>query len=79
MLVEIIGKRYEEKIVTTSRKIAEGFEKRHSDVLRDIENLGCSEEFRQRNYALSSYTSEQNKRDVRATESLSADTSILTL
>ena len=62
MLVEIIGKRYEEKIVTTSRKIAEGFEKRHSDVLRDIENLGCSEEFRQRNYALSSYTSEQNKR-----------------
>lgn len=53
MLVEIIGKRYEEKIVTTSRKIAEGFEKRHSDVLRDIENLGCSEEFRQRNYALS--------------------------
>jgi Rha family phage regulatory protein len=62
MLVEIVGKRYEEKIVTTSRKIAEGFEKRHSDVLRDIENLGCSEEFRQRNFALSSYTSEQNKK-----------------
>lgn len=62
MLVEIVGKRYEEKLVTTSRKIAEGFEKRHSDVLRDIENLGCSEEFRQRNFALSSYTSEQNKK-----------------
>ena len=61
MLVEIIGKRYEERIVTTSRKIAEGFEKRHSDVLRDIENLGCSEGFRERNFALSSYKSEQNK------------------
>ena len=61
MLVEIIGKRYEERIVTTSRKIAEGFEKRHSDVLLDIENLGCSEGFRERNFALSSYKSEQNK------------------
>ncbi len=61
MLVEITGKRYEERIVTTSRKIAEGFKKRHSDVLRDIENLRCSETFRERNFALSSYKSEQNK------------------
>lgn len=61
MLVQIIGKRYEERIVTTSRKIAEGFKKRHSDVLRDIENLRCSETFRERNFALSSYKSEQNK------------------
>lgn len=61
MLVEIVGKRYEERIVTTSRKIAQGFEKRHSDVLRDIENLGCSDSFRERNFALSSYKSEQNK------------------
>ena len=38
MLVEITGKRNEERLVTTSRKIAECFQKRHSDVLRDIQN-----------------------------------------
>lgn len=61
MLVEITGKQNEEKLTTTSRKIAEVFEKRHADVLRDIENMNCSEEFRQRNFALSSYKTEQNK------------------
>lgn len=61
MLVEIVGKRNEEKLVTTSRKIADTFEKRHSDVIRDIETMQCSEEFRERNFALSSYKSEQNK------------------
>lgn len=55
MLVEITGKRNEERLVTTSRKIAIGFNKRHSDVLRDIENLGCSNEFTERNFALTSY------------------------
>lgn len=39
MLVEITGKRYEEKLTTTSREVAEKFEKRHDNVLRDIENL----------------------------------------
>ena len=61
MLVEITGKRYEERLVTTSRKIAETFEKRHADVIRDIETMKCSEQFRERNFALSSYKSEQNK------------------
>ena len=61
MLVEITGKRYEERLVTTSRKIAETFEKRHADVIRDIESMKCSEKFRERNFALSSYKSEQNK------------------
>lgn len=61
MLVEITGKRNEEKLITTSRKIAETFEKRHSDVIRDIETMKCSEKFRERNFALSSYKSEQNK------------------
>lgn len=55
MLVEITGNRNEERLTTTSRKIAEVFEKRHSDVLRDIENLHCSQDFTQRNFALSSY------------------------
>ena len=37
MLVEIVGKRYEEKLLTTSRKIAESFEKEHKEVIRTIE------------------------------------------
>lgn len=49
------------KDITTSLIIAEVFEKRHSDILRDIENLSCSQEFRERNFALSSYISSQGK------------------
>lgn len=39
MLVEISGKRGEEQLVADSRQIAEHFEKRHDNVLRDIEGL----------------------------------------
>lgn len=39
MLVEIIGKRNEEKLITTSLKVAEVFEKEHKDVLESIRNL----------------------------------------
>ena len=39
MLVEIVGKRYEEKLITTSLKVAEVFEKEHKNVLQSIENL----------------------------------------
>lgn len=39
MLVEIIGKRNEEKLVTTSLKVAEVFEKEHKSVLESIRNL----------------------------------------
>lgn len=39
MLVEIIGKRNEERLVTTSLKVAEVFEKEHKNVLQSIENL----------------------------------------
>lgn len=47
--------------------VAKIFGKRHADVLRSIETIlqpdeGLSEEFRQRNFALSSYRSEQNKK-----------------
>jgi anti-repressor protein len=42
--------------VTNSRLVAEMFEKLHKNVLRDIENLECSNEFRRLNFALSSYT-----------------------
>lgn len=39
MLVEIIGKRNEERLITTSLKVAEKFEKQHKDVLENIRNL----------------------------------------
>lgn len=43
------------KIVTTSRIVAEKFNKRHSDVIRSIENLDCSTDFNQRNFTLVEY------------------------
>ena len=47
--------------------VAEFFEKNHKEVLRDIRKItdptsGLSEEFRQRNFAPSSYTNNQNKK-----------------
>lgn len=38
--------------VTNSLKVAEIFDKRNRDVLRDIRNLSCSKEFHERNFAL---------------------------
>ncbi len=51
----------------SSRQVAEEFGKRHADVLRAIEQItepasGLSKEFAERNFAFSSYRSEQNKR-----------------
>lgn len=42
--------------------VAKMFEKRHDDVLRSIRNLDCSEGFRLRNFAESSYRNEQGKK-----------------
>lgn len=42
--------------------VAKFFAKNHNDVLRDIRNLDCSEEFRLRNFAQSSYFNEQGKK-----------------
>lgn len=39
MLVEIVGKRYEERLLTTSLKVAEKFEKQHKDVLESIRGM----------------------------------------
>ena len=39
------------QVVTTSLRVAEIFSKRHSDVLRDIRELDCSEDFHKRNFA----------------------------
>ena len=46
------------KVCTSSRMIAQKFNKRHSDVIRSITSLECSDDFRERNFALSQYISE---------------------
>lgn len=46
--------------VATSLLVAEVFGKNHKDVLRDIERLSCSEDFRVRNFAHTPYTHPQN-------------------
>lgn len=52
---------YKDQVSTTSLLVAEKFEKRHDDVLKAIRNLECSDEFRSRNFAVSSYKSQQNR------------------
>ncbi len=44
----------EKRLVVSSRDVARIFEKNHRDVLRSIRELGCSEDFRLRNFAQSS-------------------------
>lgn len=51
-----------EQVTTTSRKIAELFGKRHADVLRRIDNLDCSGDFNQRNFALVEYVDEKGEK-----------------
>jgi len=46
---------------TTSRKIAKYFNKQHKDVLRKIENLDCSPQFTERNFAPSDYKDSSGK------------------
>ena len=50
-------------LVTTSRNVAEVFEKEHFHVLRDIRDIlkECSPEFGASNFGCSSYKTEQNK------------------
>lgn len=52
----------DERVTTTSLKVAAHFNKEHKDVLRGIKNLGCSEEFGRRNFEPSYYFNEQNKK-----------------
>ncbi len=51
------------KIITTSKQIAELFGKRHSEVLRDIQNTinKTSIDFTERNFALSEYADKSGK------------------
>lgn len=52
---------HDDKITTTSLIVAEAFGKQHKNVLRAIQNLECSEEFRLLNFEQSSYINEQNR------------------
>jgi Rha family phage regulatory protein len=47
--------------ITTSLIVAEVFGKDHKRVMQDIREMDCSEEFRQHNFVLSSYVSNQKK------------------
>ncbi len=51
----------DQKAVTTSMIVAEAFDKQHKNVLRSVERLECSDEFRRLNFQPSSYLNEQNK------------------
>lgn len=61
MLVEIKKINKEEVTVVTSLDVAETFGKEHKNVLKDIRELECSEEFRRLNFEQSSYINTQNK------------------
>ena len=51
-----------DKAFCSSLQVAQEFEKRHDNVLADIRNLDCSEDFRLLNFQESYYRNEQNKR-----------------
>ena len=52
----------EEVVTCTSLDIAETFEKEHKNVLKDIRELECSEEFGRLNFEQSYYINSQNKK-----------------
>ena len=62
MLVEIMRINKEEVTVVTSLDVSETFGKRHDNVLKDIRELECSEEFRLLNFEESAYSNSQNKK-----------------
>lgn len=58
---EIVFRGANDQALTNSLLVAKEFGKEHSKVMRDINNLACSQEFRAANFGESSYTSEQGK------------------
>ena len=54
--------RKKDEVLTTSHLVARAFNKRHSDVLRAIDNLECSQEFSERNFALAKTKDKQGKK-----------------
>jgi len=62
MLVEIAKINKEEVTVVSSLDVADTFGKEHKNVLKDIRELGCSEEFGRLNFEQSFYVNAQNKK-----------------
>ncbi len=62
MLVEISKFGKNEVVVVSSLDVADTFGKEHNKVLRDIRELGCSNEFRLSNFGQSEYINIQNKK-----------------
>ena len=60
MLVEIKRISKTEMTVVSSLDVAETFGREHKNVLRDIRELECSDEFRRLNFEQSEYTNKQN-------------------
>lgn len=58
---ELVFKGESNQVLTNSLLVAEKFGKEHNKVIRDIQNLSCSDEFRAANFGVSSYISLQNK------------------
>ena len=58
---DLVFKGQNDQVLTNSLLVAEKFGKEHSKVMRDIENLSCSNEFRAANFGVPSYISLQNK------------------
>lgn len=56
-LVEVVGG----QMRVTSKVVADTFGKIHRNILRDIESLDCSEEFRTLNFEHTTYVTRQNK------------------
>jgi len=58
---EIVFRGTNDKAMTSSLLVAKELGKEHNKVMRDINNLACSQEFRAANFGESSYVSEQGK------------------
>lgn len=58
---EIVFRGANDQAMTSNLLVAKEFGKEHNKVMRDINNLACSQEFRAANFGESSYVSEQGK------------------
>ncbi|MER8380949.1 Rha family transcriptional regulator [Mesorhizobium sp. M1399] len=58
----------DDRLFVNSIDVAERFEKQHNNVLRSIEALECSPEFRALNFERSSYSTTQNKSSPHSTK-----------
>ena len=60
-MYEIVFRGANDQAMTSSLLVAKEFGKAHAKVMRDIENLNCSDEFRLANFGDSSFKNEQGK------------------